>query len=129
VTTSQGIASALNERGIPTARGNAKWQASQVRRDWRLALPGAASPTCRGRGLGRELFRSVMLGVLNLVVRLPTLATQLAVRVEVIVALVGRNAILAVRTLLREVQAGAGRRAVTHERPIYPRPAPYRSTD
>jgi hypothetical protein len=47
-----------------------------------------------------------MLGVLHLVVRLPTFAAQLTVRIDVVVALVGRNAILAVRSLLREGRRG-----------------------
>jgi hypothetical protein len=32
VTTLRDIAAALNERGIPTARGGGKWEATKVRR-------------------------------------------------------------------------------------------------
>jgi hypothetical protein len=91
ITSLHGIAAALNERGIRTARGHGLWTAAPRRGLARLPRP-----------VPHGLFRSAMLGVLHLVARLPTFAAQLAIRIEVIVALVGRDAILAVRTLLRE---------------------------
>jgi hypothetical protein len=46
ITTLRGIAAALNERGIPTARGRGKWEATKVRRV--LARLGARRLRCEG---------------------------------------------------------------------------------
>jgi Recombinase len=50
-TSLRGIATALNERGIPTARGRGEWEATKVRRVLADSSLGSV-PVSMFRGLG-----------------------------------------------------------------------------